>query len=83
MRDIAKTALILFLARRLVVCQLLVLALAGHCSGQSIDLPEKIEAKTGRLATVTIKTTAKTTEWLIVPSDNIDAASTKTRGNGD
>jgi hypothetical protein len=55
-----------------LVCVGLVLqAGQAHCQ-PTIDVPDKIEAKTGRLATVTIKTTAKETKWIIVPSDNID-----------
>jgi hypothetical protein len=39
---------------------------------QTIDLPAKIEARTGRLASVTIKSTAKDLQYLAVPSDQMD-----------
>jgi hypothetical protein len=41
-------------------------------AGQSVDLPQKLEAKTGRLATIEIKTSAKDTQWLMVPPEDVD-----------
>jgi hypothetical protein len=49
------------------------LVFAGASYSQVLDLPAKIECKTGRLASVTIKTKAKDTRFVVFPSDQIDS----------
>jgi hypothetical protein len=66
-------ALLSWLFRRVPVllCHGLLLPVrSANC--QTIAIPDKIEAKTGRLATITIKHDCKDIRWVVVPEGDID-----------
>ncbi len=46
--------------------------LTGELFGQTLTIEDKIEVKTGRMASVTIKSDGKTTSYTVVPNENLD-----------
>lgn len=56
--------------RFLSLIMLLVLPYGAYA--QTVTIDEKVVAKSGRMASVTIKTDGKSTSWLALPSDGLD-----------
>ncbi len=50
----------------------LAMLVAGYALSQDIGLPDKIDVKTNRMATITIKSAAKDTLYTVNPADNLD-----------
>ena len=51
---------------------LLVMLFAGPLWAQEITMPEKVEARTNRLATIPIKSTVKSMRWVLVPNTDVE-----------
>lgn len=51
---------------------LLIILSSNTALSQSVTLPAKVETQVGRLATVTVESDGKTTQWVVVPPGNID-----------
>lgn len=50
----------------------MILALAGEIFGQNITIEDKVITKAGRMASVTIKSDGKVTNWVAVPAEGVD-----------
>jgi len=49
-----------------------ILLLQGISFGQTISIEDKVEVKNGRMASVTIKSDGKATNYVALPNDNLD-----------
>lgn len=49
------------------------LSLANSLAAQTVKVPEKVETQVGRLAAITIESDGKETQWVVVPSGEVDA----------